>query len=333
MQLSVMPKRLCRGAAIQYSKLNSILPAAQRTCGGRGTMRLSGDSLPHAYAGIDVAFSSRKRLPISVAVHREGRLVPLRLHSRSGPQPPYGSGNRAALDPAALMAFAEAARNYLRAVEESEEVCIRTVAIDAPSAPRRADIKWRAAERALYDRGISCFATPAHAEFDNIVEEAKQHLASGGSLARLPNANRLWMLAGFALFEALGPEYECIEVFPHAIVAALGVSSERKATAAGLNARLDAVAQETGWPAERSDEPTLREIGYGSLHDKLDAYLSAWVASVPADRREACGEAPGDVIWIPRILPRAQPADSVDNGPAMLPCEPKYPAKPVATDP
>lgn len=61
------------------------------------------------------------------------------------------------------------------------------------------------------------------------------------------------------------------------------------------------MARETGWPAQRDGEPVLKEIGYGSLDDKLDAYLSAWVASLPADEREACGEAPDDVIWIPRV--------------------------------
>ena len=31
----------------------------------------------------------------------------------------------------------------------------------------------------------------------------------------------------------------------------------------------------------------------------MDAYLSAWVASLPRDACEALGEAPDDVIWRP----------------------------------
>jgi len=38
--------------------------------------------------------------------------------------------------------------------------------------------------------------------------------------------------------------------------------------------------------------------GYGPLHDRLDAYLAAWVASVGESEREALGSPPDDVIWI-----------------------------------
>lgn len=192
--------------------------------------------LRDAYAGIDVAFSKGKRLPVCVTVHEEERLVPLRLRSSAGPQPPHGRGNRGALDPFVVSAFARASLDYLRAVEEREEIRIRTIAIDAPRTPRRPSIERRAAERAMYERGIHFFATPSREEFDGIVQEARQYLDSGGALTHLPNANRLWMRVGFELFEVLADRYECIEVFPHAIAVAFGASSVPKATHAGLHA-------------------------------------------------------------------------------------------------
>ena len=147
---------------------------------------------------------------------------------------------------------------------------------------------------------ISCFATPSRAEFDAIVARARQHLAVGGSESHIPHANQLWMLVGFALYETLSNEYECIEVYPQATVAKLGISGVHKSKRAGFEAQLVGATEATGWPS-KAQPPNLEEIGYGSRHDKLDAYLSAWIASLPETQREACGEAPDDVIWVPRI--------------------------------
>jgi hypothetical protein len=147
---------------------------------------------------------------------------------------------------------------------------------------------------------ISCFATPSRTGFDGIVGKARQHLTAGGAEARTPHANQLWMLVGFALFEALGGEYEVIEVYPQATVVALGISVDHKSTRAGFEAQLSGTAKATGWPdGDRASK--LREVGYGSRHDKLDAYLSAWVASLPETQRIPRGEAPDDVIWVPRV--------------------------------
>jgi hypothetical protein len=256
-----------------------------------------------AYAGIDVAFSKTKRLPICIAVRQGDRLMPLPLR-HVPPKPPRGGGNRVALNPAAVIAFAREARAYLHAVEASEGIRIRTVAIDAPMSPKQNGIARRAAECAMDARHISCFATPSQEEFNQKIKQARDHLASGGALASVPNANQLWMLVGFALFDALAAKYECIEVFPQAIVAALDAARTHKSARPGLEAQLAAVARETGWPSGQAGEPRLSEIGYGSRHDKLDAYLAAWVASLTETEREACGEAPHDVIWIPRVRPR-----------------------------
>jgi hypothetical protein len=45
----------------------------------------------------------------------------------------------------------------------------------------------------------------------------------------------------------------------------------------------------------------LSGIGFGHQHDRIDAYLSAWVASLEDQDREALGKPPDDVIWIPRL--------------------------------
>lgn len=152
---------------------------------------------------------------------------------------------------------------------------------------------------------ISCFATPSRAEFEDIVARARQHLAVGGSESRIPHANQLWMLVGFALYETLSSEYECIDVYPQATVATLGISGVHKSKRAGFEAQMVGATEATGWPSN-ARTPKLEEIAYGSRHDKLDAYLSAWIASLPETQREPCGEAPDDVIWVPRIHDRLQ---------------------------
>ena len=215
-------------------------------------------------------------------------------------KPPSGKGNRATLDPSVVEDFAHRVCTYVRGVERTEGVSIYKIAIDAPSAPKRPGIARRAAERSMDQQRISCFATPSCIEFDNILARARQHLAASGAETHIPHANQLWMLIGFALFQVLGNNYECIEVFPQATVAALGISGVHKSKRAGFEAQLAGVANVTGWPC---DDRTLKldDIGYGSRHDKLDAYLSAWVASLPEHQRKPCGEAPDDVIWIPRL--------------------------------
>ncbi len=108
------------------------------------------------------------------------------------------------------------------------------------------------------------------------------------------------MLVGFALFARLRMEWECLEVFPQATVALLGVGGTHKSRHEGLEAQLAAAARWTGWP----DPPStgaLSTIGYGSRHDQLDAYLAAWVASLDESQREALGTPPTDVIWVPKL--------------------------------
>jgi hypothetical protein len=126
-------------------------------------------------------------------------------------------------------------------------VRIARVAIDAPSDPKSLGTKRRLAELALDVRRISCITTPDEAQFTAIRAKATAHLAEGGAVARMPHANQVWMLVGFALFARLRNDWECLEVFPQATVALLG-GSIHKSKSDGLQAQLSAAAKWTGWP-------------------------------------------------------------------------------------
>jgi hypothetical protein len=251
-----------------------------------------------AFAGIDVAVARTKHLPICVCSDDAGRLVPLPLR-RAAVRPPRGIGNvAAALDAEAVRAFADEAAAYLRAVEHASGVTVQRVGIDAPRGPAPNGGR-RVSEAGLAARGIPFYPTPDEAGWARVRGEVRRHRAAGGASGRLPHANRLWMLAGFALFERLQQEWECLEVFPHATALVLAAAGRRKLTHGGLHERLAAVAGRTGWP----DPPTagsLDEVAFGARHDRLDAYLCAWVASLDEGAREGIGGPADDTIWLPR---------------------------------
>ena len=252
-----------------------------------------------AFAGIDVAFAKKKHLPISICVRRGGTLEPLLLRKESL-VPPSGHGNAKSLDYEIVMDFAESTAKYLHDVERVCGVRIRRIAIDAPSDPKSNGSPRREAEKGLDERGISCFTTPDTVQFNSIRAKAQAHLISRGEESRLPHANQLWMLVGFELFRRLRKEWECLEVFPQAIAKKLGAAGIHKSRVEGLICQLSAAARFTGWP-KAEYKSSLKDIGYGSVHDKLDAYLAAWVASLDIEDREAIGILPDDVIWVPRI--------------------------------
>ena len=253
-----------------------------------------------AYAGIDVAFARNKPLPVSLCIRDGGRLAPLPLRDRGTPRPPRGRGNPEALNPASVAAFAKETAQYLHALELHFGLRLVRVAIDAPSDPKAIGTPRRLAERALDESRISCITTPDEGEFIDIRQRAAAHLAAGGAVARMPHANQLWMLVGFALFSELRKHWECLEVFPQATVALLGVKGPHKRFTSGLVSQLAAVAEHTGWPLPPVAS-ALTQISYGSRHDKLDAYMAAWVASLDLQERTALGCPPNDVIWVPRL--------------------------------
>jgi hypothetical protein len=142
-------------------------------------------------------------------------------------------------------------------------------------------------------------AQPPRGDFAAICATARAHLADGEPLNRLPHSNQLWMLVGFALFEKLERRYECLEVFPQATIRGLGIEGKHKTKREGLRRQIAAVAAHTGWVSAAPLHTALKSGGYGALHDRLDAFMCAWVASLPARRREAHGKPPRDVIWTP----------------------------------
>ena len=177
---------------------------------------------------------------------------------------------------------------------------VERAAVDAPAAPPAANS--RASEDELGRLGLSSFRTPAASAWDGIKQKCVEHLGSGGSTATLPHANKIWMLFGFELFSSLraGLGIEVIEVYPFAIVRALLSACEHKSTEQGYRDQLVAVAARTGWRPQ-DIEAKLRATVPGSRHDRLDAFMAAWVATLPREQRRAIGDAeqPDDAIWVP----------------------------------
>lgn len=253
-----------------------------------------------AFVGIDVAFAKGKRLPIVVSCWENRCLKPIPLRKYTDHKPPAGQGNAASMVPQTLIDFAEAAALYLKAIEQEFRIKICRIAIDAPSAPKSLDKSRRSAEVELDRRRVSCFTTPSEKDFADICNKVRHHLACGGSESRLPHANQLWMLAGFALFDVLRREWECIEVYPQAIVRALDAGARHKSHQDGLGAQFKACACSTGWTV-KEDISCLRNSGFGSSHDRFDAYLASWVAALDESKREPLGDPPSDVIWVPKL--------------------------------
>jgi hypothetical protein len=256
-----------------------------------------------AFAGIDVAFAKRKRLPVCLCVWNDCRLIPLPLADRDAPLPPRGYGNVASLEPATVASFADETAHYLRLLEKHFRVSIRRIAIDAPSDHRLERLPRRLAERALDDEHIRYFATPSGTEFETIRAKVHDHLTAGRLESRLPHANQLWMLVGFALFKRLRIDWKCLEAYPYAIWWILGASCISKTQPGGLAARLEAVSRYAGWPEPPSVQlrEALKAGVRAPLHDALDAYSSAWVAALDPQKRRGLGLPPNDVIWVPQL--------------------------------
>jgi len=252
-----------------------------------------------AFAGIDVAFAKGKRLPIVVCTFCGIRLEPLPLRSAAA-KPPVGKGNARILDRDTVRGFADETAAYLRRIESEFRISIRCMAIDAPSDPKKIGARRRLCEVGLDQRGIRCITTPSIPEFEAIRKKAADHLASGGAESRIPGANQLWMLVGFELFRRLQEDWSCIEVFPQAIAATLDANHIHKSDRAGVIAQLKAVALYTHWP-KTAEVASLIYIAHGSFHDRLDAYLSAWVAALDDCDRIPIGQPPNDVIWVPHL--------------------------------
>ena len=253
------------------------------------------------FVGIDVAFAKKKRLPICVCEVRGKTLTPLPLR-KDFDKPPAGCGNKAALHATTRSEFATAVANWLNKLQSEIGVSIRRIAIDAPSNYCDAGLPRRLSEQSLDRSGISCFATPTKMQFDEKIRAALAHLQAGGKEAEMPNANQIWMLVGFALFETLKKQgYDCIETYPQAIVHELKCSDKHKSTAEGFNGQLESAAKATGGSSPDVLQTFLETMGYGSRHDKLDAFLSAWIANLPPSQEKVFGSRPNDAIVVPNM--------------------------------
>jgi hypothetical protein len=253
-----------------------------------------------AFVGIDVAFAKKKVLPVSVCARPAGKqmdILPLRM---SFDKPPSGLGNVLALDERVRRQFAEDVLTWIGKLERVKRLKVRRIAIDAPSDYCRDAAGRRSAERSLDECGISCFATPTEDDFQSKVESSRKFLADGGKPSRLPNANQLWMLVGFELYRTLERQYECIETYPQAVVHELKCASQHKSTEPGLQRQIEEAAKVLRCSGTEM-RAKLLAMGFGSTHDRLDAFLSAWVATLDAKDRKAFGTPPADVIWVPKV--------------------------------
>lgn len=253
-----------------------------------------------AFVGIDVAFAMGKPLPVCVYAAGPDGVFDLLPLKRTFDKPPVGQGNAAALSPGLRRGFAARTSAWLRALETRENLSIHGIALDAPSDYCPPERTHRACEAAVARDGIAVFFTPTKARFDVTIAEARRHLADGGPLHRLPGAMHLWMLVGFDLFRELEKEYPCLETYPQAVVRRLGCATHHKTTARGLEAQLAKGAELLGTTAG-DFLARLAASGYGSTHDKLDAFFAAWVASLEK-RRESYGDSERDAIWVPRAM-------------------------------
>ena len=213
---------------------------------------------------------------------------------------PRGVGNR---EITATAPFEETAGGVVNAIDRIAIDMgwqIKRIALDAPAAAPEAGA--RMSENELGRLGLSSFRTPPAPAWAGIREKCAKHLRDGGSAATLPYANKIWMLFGFELFTCLKRdiEAEVIEVYPFAIVRALLPACEHKSTEKGYRDQLIAVSGRTGWEPQKL-EARLKATVPGNRHDRLDAFMAAWVASLPPKSRRAFGNArrPDDAIWVP----------------------------------
>lgn len=253
------------------------------------------------FVGIDVACARKKRLPVCVARLNGGRLEPVDPPPEFTRALPLGRGNDEIrnVDP-----FKSAAVEVAETLDRGAKQYswnILSVAVDAPAAsPKKGE---RASERALRECSLSSFQTPDEGKWCQIRENCENYLQDGGALNRIPHANKIWMLYGFEIFKALRAigGFEVIEVYPYAIVRTLLSECPHKTTPDGYKRQLESVANATNWtPLEL--ECALKHSVAGSKHDKLDAFMAAWVASLCRQSRRAFGNEndPDDAIWVPR---------------------------------
>ncbi|WP_414828397.1 DUF429 domain-containing protein [Alteromonas sp. H39] len=268
------------------------------------------------FIGIDVACAKGKYLPLVICSKENGRLLPFPLASYPI-KPPRGLGNALTLHDKLNQAFANDVANYIETVCESFHLNPIRIGIDSPLRPRDNSLKRRVAEQALDKAGISSYTTPSIDDFEAIKAKAIAHLHADKPIPNLPHAHQIFMLLGFALNERLSKVAECIEVYPHATVKHLGVANIHKSKGNQAELQLSAMSHYTSWPRTDDDWAQVGNMCLGPMHDRVDAYSAAWVASLPEQERICFGDPDkGDAIWIPKV-------DPINSPPAKQPTKPK----------
>ena len=259
------------------------------------------------FIGIDVACAKGKYLPLVICSEENGRLIPLPLANYQI-KPPKGLGNALTLHDKVNKAFANDVANYMQTVCDAFHLNPVRIGIDSPLRPRANYLKRRVAEQALDKAWISCYTTPSTDDFEAIKANGIAHLEASKPIQNLPHAHQIFMLLGFALNERLSKVAECIEVYPHATVKQLGVADIHKSKGKQAELQLSAMSHHTDWPKTDDDWFEADKMCLGPMHDKVDAYSAAWVASLPEEKRVCYGEADkGDAIWIPKVKPTNSP--------------------------
>jgi Protein of unknown function (DUF429) len=253
------------------------------------------------YVGIDVACAKGKALSICFVTQVQGSLRILNPRSTFLRTVPRGLGNREILSGNPFHEVAKQTALAFQTLTDQTGWRIRRIAIDAPAAP--ATEGRRQSEIALKQSGLQCIWTPDNAAWKDRIDSARKYLNNGGALARLPGANEIWMLYGFALFKELRKvrDSEVIEVFPYAIMRTLLPTCPHKSLPEGYSLQLNAVATAVGSTSNQLEDE-LGQAVLGAKHDRLDAYMAAWVASLTLGNRRAFGSEANldDAIWVPQ---------------------------------
>lgn len=267
------------------------------------------------FIGIDVACAKGKYLPLVICSKENGRLIPFPL-ANYPIKPPRGLGNALTLHEKVNQAFANDVASYIETICDAFHLNPVRIGIDSPLRPRDNILKRRLAEQALDRSGISCYTTPSIDDFEAIKTKGTAHVQADKPIQNLPHAHQIFMLLGFALNERLSKVAECIEVYPHAIVKQLGVADIHKSKGNQAELQLSAMSQYTGWPITNEDWEQAANMCLGPMHDKVDAYSAAWVASLPEMERTCFGDPEkGDAIWIPKVKPINSPTDNPTTKP------------------
>lgn len=248
------------------------------------------------YIGIDVACAKSKTLPFAGLVLRSGIRTLANLREQAFPSPPKGYGNRViAQDILEAKRFAVEVYVWLREIEKQSSNKIIKIAIDAPRRPRLPHLSVRDSEQALQEANIQFIKTPTEHEFSAKRKEAAAHLQAGNPVASLPGANLWWMCVGFALFETLTDHWDCVETYPQAILHHIKyVGAHKSKDHAKQLAHIISISG----IHELSTE-SLRGRSCGAPHDRVDALMSAWVASLPPSQIHPFGTVPEDQICVP----------------------------------